>query len=305
MASPTLAQSALLSENELLAGVIEEVVTTDQFFQMLPMMPIEGNSLAYNRENVIGDTQVAGVGGSITATAAATFTQVTEGLTTIIGQAEINQLIQSTRSNINNQRAIQIASKAKSAGRRYRDMLINGTGASDQFTGLLSLCTSTQKVAAETNGQSLSFDILDELLDLVKDKDGQVDYIMMHERTLRSYKKLLRGLGGTAPDDVYTMANGTQIIAYCGVPIFKNNNIPIDQTQGTNTKATTIFAGTLDDGSGKYGISGLTAANDAGLEIEHVGLHQSRDEDLWRVKWYCSLALFSTLGLACAPGITN
>jgi hypothetical protein len=39
--------------------------------------------------------------------------------------------------------------------------------------------------------------------------------------------------------------------------------------------------------------------------IEDVGVHQSRDERITRVKWYCGLALFSLKGLALADGITN
>lgn len=305
MASVTLAESAKLAQDELVAGLIENVVTVDQFFELVPFDMFSGNALAYNRENVLGDVQVAGVGTAVTAKAAATFSKVTVELTTIIGDAEVNNLVQATRSDKTDQTALQIASKAKSAGRKYQDMLINGTGASNQFNGLINLCASTQKVNTGTNGGALSFAFLDELLDLVKDKDGQVDYIIMPARTIRAYKALLRGLGGASPDDVYTMPSGKKVIAYSGVPIFKNDWIPTNQTKGASSNCTTIFAGTFDDGSRKYGIAGLTAEKDAGLSVVDVGEKESYDEHIWRVRWYSSLALFSELGLACADGITN
>ena len=66
-----------------------------------------------------------------------------------------------------------------------------------------------------------------------------------------------------------------------------------------------MFAGTLDDGSRQHGIAGLTAAEEAGLSVEDVGISETKDERIWRVKWYCGLALFSEKGLASAPGITN
>ena len=51
---------------------------------------------------------MAGVGTTITAKAATTFTQVTSTLTTIIGDAEVNGLIQATRSGDgNDQKAVQ------------------------------------------------------------------------------------------------------------------------------------------------------------------------------------------------------
>lgn len=273
---------------------------------MLPFDGIAGNALKYNRENVLGDVQVAGVGDTITATAAATFTEVTSGLTTIIGQAEVNQLIQKTRSSQgNDQTSIQIASKAKSAGRQYRSMLINGTGASEQFTGLLTLCAAGQKVNTGSNGGAISFAFLDELLDLVTDKDGEVDYIQMNSRTLRSYLALLRSLGGATIDSVVTLPDGKTIPAYRGVPIFRNDWIPIDQTKGGSTGTTTVLAGTFDDGSRTIGIAGLTSEEDAGMNLDYVGMHQTKDEKLWRVTWYCGLALFSQKGLAAAEGITN
>jgi len=311
MASVTLAESAKLAQDELVAGVIENVITVDQFFQILPFDGINGNALAYNRENALGDVDVFGIDGEIgqggkVGDAAATFTQVTSSLTTIMGNAEINGLIQATRSDDgNDQTAVQIASKAKSTGRKYRDHLINGSGASDQFNGLLNLCVAGQTVATGDDGGALSFLFLDELLDLVTDKDGQVDYILMHSRTIRSYKALLRGLGGTPASEAVTLSSGGTVIGYSSIPIFRNDNIPIDQVKGTGSAQTTIFAGTFDDGSRTMGISGLTAENAAGMQVVDVGEHDTKDNRIWRVKWYAGLALFSEKGLACADGITD
>jgi hypothetical protein len=306
MPSVTLAESAKLAQDELVAGVIENVITVNPFFDILPFDGIEGNALAYNRENVLGDTQVLGVGGTITAKAPATFTQVTSTLTTIIGDAEVNGLIKATRSGDgNDQEAIQIASKAKSVGRRYQDMLVNGTGNSDQFAGLLLLCAASQKANTGPNGKALDFLVLDELIDLVTDKDGEVDYFMMHSRTIRSYMALLRGLGGASVNEVVQLPSGREVPAYRGVPIFRNDWNPINQVKGTGSNQTTIFAGTLDDGTRMHGIAGLTALQAAGIQVVPVGESENRDETITRIKWYCGLALFSEKGLAAADGITN
>lgn len=306
MASVTLTESAKLAQDDLVAGVIENIVTVNPFFDILPFDGIDGNALAYNRENVLGDAQVLGVGGTITAKAAATFTQVTSTLTTIIGDAEVNGLIQATRSGSgNNQRAIQIASKAKSVGRQYQDMLVNGTGASNQFSGMINLAPAGQAAATGANGGALSFAFMDEMIDIVTDKDGEVDYFMMHSRTLRSYMALLRALGGASINEVVTLPGGREVPAYRGVPIFKNDWTPINQTKGTGSAQTTVFAGTLDDGSRQHGLAGLTAANAAGIQIVNVGESETKDESITRIKWYSGLALFSEKGIAYADGITD
>ncbi|HLC40260.1 MAG TPA: phage major capsid protein [Methylomirabilota bacterium] len=306
MASVTLIESAKLAQNELVAGIIENIITVNRMFEVLPFDGIDGNALAYNRENALGDVGVFTIGDTISATAAATFTPKTASLTTIAGDALVNGLIQATRSSDgNDQTAVQVASKAKSCGRKFQDMLINGTGASNEFEGLDVLCVAGQTVDTGGNGSNLSFGILDNLLDLVVDKDGQVDYITMHARTLRSYFALLRGLGGASVNEVVTLPSGAQVPAYRQVPIFRNDYIPITQSKGSSLNTTTIFAGTLDDGSRQHGIAGLTAAQAAGIQVVDVGESETKDERVWRVKWYSGLALFSEKGLSCADGIKD
>lgn len=323
MATVTLAESAKLAQDELVAGVIENIITVNRMFEILPFDGIEGNALAYNRENALGPVATIGVGdtdGVIGAGAtsgnnqaarqaakdAATFTQVTSTLTTIMGDAEVNGLIQVTRSGDgNDQTAVQIASKAKSAGRQYQQDFVTGDGTNYTFPGLQSLCVAGQTADTGGNGGPLSFAFMDEMMDLVLDKDGQVDYMIFPARTLRSYYALLRGLGGASIGDVVELPSGTQVPAYRGVPIFRNDYLPTNQVKGGGSDQTTIYAGTLDDGSRQHGIAGLTASEMAGIQVVDVGESETKDERIWRVKWYAGLALFSERGLACADGITN
>ena len=322
MSSVTLAESAKLSQNQLVSGVIESVITVNRMYDLLPFDGIEGNALAYDRENVLGPVAMAGVGttdgvigslvsgGNNTAerTAAkdpASFTQVTSTLTTILGDAEVNGLIQATRSSINNQTGVQIASKAKSAGRKYQDKLINGDGTSYSFPGLISLCVSGQTVDTGTDGSSITFEIIDECMDDVVDKDGEVDYLTAHQRTIRRFSKLLRDLGGTsAMDAIKLPGSGKEVPAYRGTPLFRNDYIPTNVTKGATTGSCSyLFAGTFDDGSRQHGIAGLTAETQAGVHVVDVGESESQDMRIWRVKWYAGLALFSEKGLAMADGI--
>lgn len=310
MASVTLAESAKLALDNLVAGIIENIITINRMYDVLPFDGIDGNSLAYNRENALGDVIMAGVGttfsGAGAGKSAATFSKVNSNLTTIMGDAEVNGLIQATRSSDgNDQTAVQIASKAKSAGRKFQDQLINGTGTGNEFMGLIQLCPTSQKITTGANGAGLSFDLLDQVMDAVTDKDGVVDYLTMHARTLRTYKGLLRALGGASINEVVELPSGAEVPAYSGVPIFRNDYIPTNQTTGTSSNTTTIFAGTFDDGSRTHGIAGLTASNASGIQVVDVGEAEDKDEHIWRVKWYCGLALFSEKGVACVTGITN
>jgi len=305
MPSVTLAQAAKLTNDMLLAGVIESIVEVNPIYELMPFMGIDGNALAYNREATLGDTQFAGVDDTITAKNPATFTRVTSELTTLIGDAEVNGLIQATKSNFSDQKAIQIASKAKSLGRKYQQNLIIGDGTLNSFEGMLTLMPAGQIVDSGANGSVITFELLDELIDQIKDKDNQVDYFMMPARTIRSFMALLRALGGASINDVLTLPSGRQIPMYRGIPMFRNDWLPTDQAKGTATNTTSIIAGTFDDGSGTHGISGLSASREFGLQVQEIGPSETKDNDITRVKMYCGMALFSELGIAALDGITN
>lgn len=316
MASVTLAESAKLAQDDLVSGVIENIVTVNRMFEVLPFDGIDGNALAYNRENALGGVISADVGTNL-ATAqsgqakdAATFTQVTSTLKKIIGDAEVDNLIQATRSGDgNDQEATQIASKAKSCGREYQRQLILGNNGlvSTEFDGLDQLAAAGQTITPASGTQAFSFNLLDQLVARVIDKDGVVDYFGMNDREIRGYHSLLRRLGGASINDTVELPSGAQVPAYRGTPLFRNDYIPIDQdvsTEGDNDEGI-VFAGTLDDGSRQHGIAGLTAANAAGIQVVPVGESETKDEFITRVRWYCSLANFSELGLAKANAVVG
>ena len=126
----TLGTQRDLTNDMLIKGIIDSVVTVNQFYNMLPFKGIQGNALAYNRENKTLD-QMSLVGLVNTASTSInkdpqTFTRHNTELTTIIGDAQVNGLIQAVGSDYNDATAVQVAAKAKGIGRTYMNSLING-----------------------------------------------------------------------------------------------------------------------------------------------------------------------------------
>lgn len=317
MASVSLIESAKISQDEMVAGIIEEIITTNEMYQFLPFDEIDGNSLKYQREKTLGGVGVTGVGTTIADAdlnpipgetagpkAPATFTEVYSGLTTILGDAPVNGMIQATRSGVNDQTATQIASKAKHCGRVYQHMMINGDGSGDTFEGLAVLCADSQIIPSATHGSPLTLELMDELADMVLAKDGKVDYYAVAKRTRREYRKLLRALGGASIMETMDLPGGGGTVAsYNGIPVFANDYIYINGTQGNATNATQVFCGTFDDGSRSNGVAGLTAREASGIVVVDVGEAENSDDRIWRVKWYPGLALFSEKALSMATGI--
>jgi hypothetical protein len=298
MASLTLVEAVKLQQNPLIAGVIESIVTVNNMYQFLPFDPIVGNALSYNRENAIAGVAPLGLGGgSNTIPAAAktpaTVTPVTTPLRAIIGDALVDHFVQTTSSNNNDQKAVQLVSKSKAMGREFQRQLILGdtSTTAEEFDGLQKLIPSTSSQYLSV-GAAMSLDVLDYAISNVKSKDGQVDFFMMPDKAIRKYFALLRALGGASIGEVRTLPNGQQIPVYRGVPIFRNDWVPIDGSDVCD-----IYAGCFDDGSRKVGLAGLTSTNNSGIFVTEVGESENTNDTITRVRFYTGLALFSELGM--------
>lgn len=300
MASLTLTEAAKIQQNPLISGIIESIVTVNQMYAFYPFDQIVGNALLYTRENAIGGVAPIGIGGgSNTIPAAAktpaTFTPVTTPLKALIGDALVDHFIETTMGNNNDQKGVQIASKAKGLGREYQRQFILGDSSADplEFDGLEKLMPAAQIVDAAS--AAYSFEYLDELMSMVKAKDGQVDFFMMPDIAIRKHLALLRTLGGATITEVKTMPDGSQVHTYRGVPMFRNDWVPVT---GTSTKTTDIYAGCFDDGSRKTGIAGLTSQVQSGIFVTNVGEAELTNDTITRLRFYASMAIFSELGIA-------
>ena len=307
MATQTLAEAAKLINDEIVAGVAEDFITINPMFLFMPFIGYEGQGIIVNRELTLGGADEFSVGASISAAAkaAATFTRKTFTATKIIGDAEMDGLVQaeSVGGGVD-QLALELSLKAKQVGRLFQQGMATGTGTSPQMNSLHSLCDSGQYTAAAAT-QSLSFLLLDELLDLVKSKDGECDWLMMPARTLRSLKVLYRALGGAMPTDVLVMPDGTNrtVYKYEDIPVFKNEYLSVEETSNGAALAgsvlTSVWAGVWDDGSRKIGLSAIhPIAVPGGIQVHAAGYKEEFDEEIWRVKQYANVALFNRKGLA-------
>jgi len=312
MATQTLAEAAKLINNEIVQGVVEDIITTSPVWNVIPWTGYEGQAIVVNRENALGSVEHLAVGGTITAKAASSFTQYTYSATTTIGDAELNGLVAAQSASAGmDQMAIEVSSKAKSVGRKLQTGMAQGDGISPNLNSLHTLVDASQYTTASA-GQALSFELLDELLDLVKAKDGEVDFIMAPGRTLRSYKALVRSLGGVNEVMTFTMPNGTTrtVSVYEGIPIFQNDFLAVTETANgaalTGGALTSLYAGCFDDGSNKIGVAMIHPAGvPAGVSVEAIGAAETKDESIVRVKSYSNFASFNRRGLARLTSINN
>lgn len=291
------AEAAKLSENDLVRGVVEEVIDKDDLFSILPFTRTEGKAYVYNRENGVVEAEFLDPNDTVTE-GAATFTQVTTMLRILAHDVDVDKFLASTMNDANDQVAIQLAAKAKGLARKFRKTLIIGDNTTNakEFDGIAKLVSANQKVAV--NG-ALTLSALDELLDSVP---NGADAIFMRSGTIRAYRALLRAAGGTTPEHLMLpQFDGRPMLAHNGVPILVNDFIP--ETGAVGSEVCSVYAARLNEDDGLHGLFGGNTG--AGMAVEPIGTVQNKDAWRWRVKWYAGLALKSTRSLASLEGISN
>jgi HK97 family phage major capsid protein len=290
----TLAEASKLSNDVLLTGVVETIIKDSPILQALPFIEIVGNGLTYNRENAAATAAFYDVGDTWSESTP-TFTQVTATLKIVGGDADIDNFLLATRSNLQDLEAAVVQLKAKAVQQKFEDTFVNGDTAGDpkSFDGIDKLTDSGQTVSMGANGGSLTLAKLDELVDLIK--RGKPDILLMSKRSRRSLNNLARTSGGFLETDRNEF--GQMVQYYDGIPVGICDFISDAKTVGTSTDCSTIYAVQLGEGA----LSGLTAPG--GLQVERVGSLETKDASRTRVKWYVSLALFNTLKLAKLIGV--
>lgn len=313
----TLAEAAKLSTDDLQRGVIETFVLPKEsvILDRIPFLEIEGNSYKYNKEGTLPGVEFRAVNAGYTESTG-TVNQASESLVILGGDADVDRFIQRTRSNLNDQRAVQNKMKVKAATFKFQDTFINGSVEVDanSFDGLKKRLTGEQVIDAATNGlpvvgasdadRHAFLDKLDELLAAI---GGNADALYMNSMILGKIKSSARRLGKweTERDDF-----GKKIQFYDGVPIRdigkKANGeliIPQTETQGTATaKCSSIYAVRFGEDEGDQAVTGLISAD--GIDVKDVGELETKPAFRTRIEAYLGVAVFGK-GAARLRGVLN
>ena len=313
----TLAQAALLSENDLQRGVIETFVQESAVLDRLPLMPIEGTAYAYNEEATLPGVAFRSVNEAYTESTG-TVNQKTESLVILGGDADVDRFIVQTRGNLNDQRAIQTRMKVKAASYKFQDTFFNGDVTVDtkSFDGLKKRLTGDQVVDYATNGAGVNaddatrngfFDALDDLVSRVPGLTAGNGAIYANTAIIGKLRSAGRRIGGV--DYFNEDVTGKRILAWNGIPILDPgvdlagaNILPQDETQGSSTAAASIYAVKFGNGEEDGGVTGLT---NGGVMVDDLGQLQEKPVYRTRIEFYCGLGVFGGKAAARLRGVLN
>jgi len=291
----------------LLTGVVETIIKESPILQRLPFIEIVGNGLTYNQENALPSIDFYDVGDPWEESTP-TFEQKTANLKIMGGDADVDNFLKATRSNLQDLEAAVIELKAKALKDKFEETFIygNATTSPKQFDGLRKLIdtatASNQVVAAAAAGATLTLSMLDQLIDAVK--GGKPGMLLMSRRSRRKLNALVRAANGMMDTDRDRWGNFIQF--WDGIPIGVSDWI-LDthvvagslETAITGGDCSVIYAVQFGEGA----VAGLTAPGH--LTIEPIGSLETKDASRNRIKWYVSLALFSAVKAAALIGVKD
>ncbi len=303
----TLEEASKLSNDFLLQGVVETIVKDSPVLKELPFIEIVGNGLTYNQEKTLPTIDFYDVGDTW-AESTPTFEQITANLKIMGGDADVDNFLKATRSNLQDLEAAVVELKAKALRDKFDETFVYGDATANpkQFDGLRNLIDTEsagdQVIDAGATGATLTLSMLDELIDAVK--GGKPSVLLMSRRSRRKINALVRASGGMMETDRDKWGNFIQF--WDGIALGVNDWI-LDthvvsgsvETATTGGDCSIIYAIQLGEGA----LCGLTAPGH--LTVEPIGSLETKDATRTRIKWYCSLALFSTIKAAALIGVQD
>jgi len=301
-----LVDAAKLSDDVLVKGVIEQVVKASPLAKQIPFVELNGNALAINIEDENNQPTVQFYAPNDTWEESTGKTdQKAFTLTILGGDADVDRFIQKTRSNINDQMAVQVAMKSKAMAHTFDQAAIYGVAqGSKEFNGLHwyvdNFGCPQFHMGTGTTGAALSMYTLDEAIDAMPESP---DFLLLSKTMRRRINWYLKKNGSYAEErDRW----GDYVETYRGIPMVVSDWLlqteaiadgAYDAKTGGNT--TSIFIVKTGEEEGLVGLQ------NGGIQKEVFPKLEAKNAMRTRLVWYVALALYKRLSLVRIDGITD
>jgi len=313
---PTLSQYQLLANDDVKAGIYDNIITASELAPFLQFKSFSGNSLVYNRESTLGAAATHQIG-DIWSDTEPTYTQKTASLAIVGVQHPLDRFAMQTIDNVQSQEAVLLSKMAKSVARKLEDLLLNGNsgGVSTEPEGLTSLLISDSRLLMMDDGSTpstiagdeteLTIDRLDAMIDMIE--LGKPDFLMMNKTMRRKITSLARATGSGVILNSADMF-GHQYTLYNGIPIVINDYISNSEQYENSgawgsSSATTIYA--LKTGEEKQGWTVIHNGAVLDPDIQRLGTKVDKNEDTYRMVVYLNAVLYSAKVCAGLAGIDS
>jgi major capsid protein gp7 len=300
----TLVEAAKLETRNLVrSGVIEQFARTSDILRVLPFQDIQGNALAYNREEVLPGVAFRGVNEGYPESVGV-INPATETLYIAGGDLDVDRfIIQTMGAGV---RSTHENMKIKALAQAWTTKFIKGdtTIQPREFDGLQARLTGYNLIPAgsTSGGDPLKLELLDEAIDRVTNPT----HILM-SRALRRKFKAARNTPSIAGSITLDKDDfGRPVDVYNGLPLLTSYGDAVspdplgfnEAAPGGGTTATSLYVLSM----GTDAVSGI---QNGGMDVRDLG--ELDTMPLWRtrVEWYSGLGIFNGAAAVRLWGISN
>jgi hypothetical protein len=304
----SLAQAELYTQDKLYSGIVDVINKKSPLIARLPFEDLLGNALTINREDGDnrGSVSFRPINGTWT-TSEAGISQVSFTLKILGEDADVDNFLQQTRSNVNDLMATQVRLKTKLMTEKLEDTLIYGDAdVANEFDGIYEMLDSNQILVADDDatGAACTEALMDELLDTVTDADPSDTVILMNRSTRRRFSQYLRSVASYQTErDEY----GAWTLLYNDFPVLVSDAmVDTELCDGdgvfsakTGGETSSIIMAKLGSGDGLVGLQNGSITTEVFEKLE------TKDASRTRIKWYVGVALYTVKALAAIHNITD
>ena len=311
-----LAEAQLLTQSELLKGIIEEIIKVGGIIEMFPIKSVSGTNLVYNRENVLPSGQFHAIADQWTASEDINLTQITTTLAMHGDQKNLDDFIAKTYDSHNDMMAVVTQQTSKGVKQRLENRVIYEATA---FSGLHNLVTTnqTQSVGTGSTGAAATVTGINRMLDLVRPK---ADVLLGPFRLMQRLDQTSQGVNSSAL--VYVSADGKSDVRL-GQRVGFWRDVPVKRSDYMATVNTGVFQETIASGTFSAETGGATASlfgirfgqpEEGGVFLamgnelfETVGPFASENKNgqWFRIRTYIAPGMGSTRSLGRLDGATD
>lgn len=288
--------------NPIYPGIADAIQEAQTFYEFVPFTAVKGSSIGVNENTdqnltaFVADGADLDTGNPINQL---TSTVRNYNIKSIAGLANIGTVSNAgATANGVDLMAVAVQAKARDIARKIYKQVVLGTvgGDASGFTGFNDFYATGGGLDGKnelylSGGATPNIaDALDELLNSLTAADP--DFIMMNGTMLNKFTARMRALGA-GYNYVTSPITNRNILSYQGVPIFRNDHLPVHSTSQHD-----IYAGCFEQG-GNTGITMIyPEGTPAGLEVVDLGESEKYLGRVTRVAQHSAIAVMNSEGLA-------
>lgn len=320
----TLIEASKYSNDVLQVGVIELLTKDDPIFERLQFIDVTGNGLTYVVETTRSGADFYAVN-EVWVPKESTVTQATAVTAILGGDADVDNFLKATRSNLQDLMQEQIESKTTEMRDVFMETFFYGYrtgGGADakKFDGLHYLISRTAAVNPNafavhdsSTGEPAAAS-LKELEVAVDAVSGRPDLIVMSKQCRRNLNAYLNGVGGITKEAI----QGKTVQTMFEIPLVTSDHISNDEAVDSTSYVNSDYGHDYADGTAlgnddngttvfvlTFSPKAVCGIQSLPLTVEPLGSLETKDATRVRIKWYPSLMLQQVITATKYSGIKN